>query len=306
MRMSMSPQSGGFHRCTGAGPRLPRTATSASPFSACSGDFAGSAIFWRWFTGRSDIGMILVTPEGRAFNLVRPGAKRNLTRGASGRKGQTDERDRHRRAQSPDARRRRDARAGRRGARRDRQRHLRPGAGRRSDARHSAGGRSRTADRRPRPRQDEARRDARDRRRARRAAGAVHAGPDAVRHSRLRGDGGGGRRQAGVPLHPGADLRAAPDGRRDQPREPPHPVGAAAGDAGTSRDGRRPAARPAEPVPRARDAEPARAGRRLSAARGAARPLSPADRRRLSGPRGRAPHPDRDDRRPRGEGRGRS
>ena len=50
-------------------------------------------------------------------------------------------------------------------------------------------------------------------------------------------------------------------------------------------------------VPRARDAEPDRAGRHLSAARGAARPLPDADRRRLSRPRGRAAHPVRDHRR---------
>ena len=38
-----------------------------------------------------------------------------------------------------------------------------------------------------------------------------------------------------VPLHPGPDLRATADGRRDQPRQPAHPVGAAAVDAGISR-----------------------------------------------------------------------
>ena len=54
------------------------------------------------------------------------------------------------------------------------------------------------------------------------------------------------------------------------------------------------------PVPRARDAEPDRAGGHLSAARGAARPLPAGDRRRLSRPRRRAPHPDRDHRRRRG------
>jgi hypothetical protein len=85
--------------------------------------------------------------------------------------------------------------------------------------------------------------------------------------------------QARLPLHRGPDLRAAADGRRDQPRQPAHPVGAAAGDAGVSRHRRRRAARPARPLPCAGDAEPARAGRHLSPARGPARPLPDADRR---------------------------
>ena len=57
------------------------------------------------------------------------------------------------------------------------------------------------------------------------------------------------------------------------------------------------APRPAGAVPRAGDAEPARAGRHLSPARGAARPLPPADRRGLSRPRRRAAHAVRDHRR---------
>ena len=130
--------------------------------------------------------------------------------------------------------------------------------------------------------------------------GAVHPRPDADRHSRLRGDGGRPGRQARLPLHQGADLRPIADGRRDQPRQSPHPVGAAAGDAGASCHGRRRAARSAAPVPCAGDAEPARAGRRLSAARGAARSLPDADRRRLSRPGRRTPDSDRDDRRARG------
>ena len=44
---------------------------------------------------------------------------------------------------------------------------------------------------------------------------------------------------------PGPDLRPAADGRRDQPRQPAHPVGAAAGDAGAARHGRRQPPRPA-------------------------------------------------------------
>ena len=42
-----------------------------------------------------------------------------------------------------------------------------------------------------------------------------------------------------VPFHQGAGVRPAPAGRRDQPREPAHAVGAVAGDAGVSRDHRR-------------------------------------------------------------------
>ena len=119
-------------------------------------------------------------------------------------------------------------------------------------------------DRRPRPRQDQAGRDARHRHGPRRAARAVHARSDALRHSRRRGDGGRARPLAQLPLHQGADLRPTADGRRDQPRQPAHAVGAAAGDAGASRHGRRRAARSAGPVPRAGDAEPAGAGGRLS------------------------------------------
>ena len=113
-----------------------------------------------------------------------------------------------------------------------------------------------------------------------------------------------GRRS--LPLHPGPGLRPAPDGRRDQPRQPAHPVGAAAVDAGVPRHGRRRAPRPAGAVPCARHPEPARAGRHLSAARGAARPLPDADRRRLSRPRGRAADAVRDHRRHRGPGRARA
>src|SRR5213079_2869008 len=36
-------------------------------------------------------------------------------------------------------------------------------------------------------------------------------------------------------LHPWSDLRTAPDGGRDQPRQPTHPVGAAAGHAAAPR-----------------------------------------------------------------------
>ena len=87
---------------------------------------------------------------------------------------------------------------------------------------------------------------------------------------------------------PGPIFGAAADGRRDQPRLAAHAIGAAAGDAGTACDRRRQPPRRSAPLPCARDAEPDRAGRHLSAARSAARPLPDADRRRLSRPRERA------------------
>ena len=88
-------------------------------------------------------------------------------------------------------------------------------------------------------------------------------------------------RQAQLPFHLRSGLRPAPDGRRDQPRQPAHPIGAVAGDAGTARHGRRHAARPAKAVPCARHAKSAGAGRHLPAAGSAARPLLDGDRRRL-------------------------
>ena len=94
------------------------------------------------------------------------------------------------------------------------------------------------------------------------------------------------QRPAQLPLRQGSDLRPAADGRRDQPRQPQDPVGAAAGHAGAPRHGGRPAPRRAGALPRAGDAEPARAGRHLSAARSPARPLPAADRRRAIPTRG--------------------
>ncbi len=70
-----------------------------------------------------------------------------------------------------------------------------------------------------------------------------------------------------------------------------HPVGPAAIHAGRPRHRRRRAPRPAQAVPCAGDAEPAGAGRHLSAPRSPARPLPDADRRRLSRPRRRAEDP---------------
>ncbi len=57
-------------------------------------------------------------------------------------------------------------------------------------------------------------------------------GPDACRHSGLGGARGSRERTAQLPLHPRAGVLPAADGRRDQPGEPAHPGGAAAGDAG--------------------------------------------------------------------------
>ena len=112
-------------------------------------------------------------------------------------------------------------------------------------------------------------------------------------------------RPALVPLHPRPGVLPAADGRRDQPRQPAHPVGAVAGDAGGPRVGRRAVPSAAAAVPCAGDPEPAGAGRHLSAAGGAARPLPAADRRRLPRPRGRAAHADRHHRRRRGQRRAR-
>ncbi len=94
------------------------------------------------------------------------------------------------------------------------------------------------------------------------------------------------------------------DGGRNQPRQPAHPIGVAAGDAGAAHHRGRRAPRSAEAVPRAGHAEPAGAGRHLSAAGSAARPLPDGDRRRLSGPRRRTAHPVRDHRRRRNQGQG--
>ena len=89
------------------------------------------------------------------------------------------------------------------------------------------------------------------------------------------------RRPAQLPLRARPGVLPVADGRRDQPRQPAHPVGAAAGDAGAAGRGRRRRACAAAAVPRAGDAEPDRAGGHLPAARGAARPLPAGDRRRL-------------------------
>ena len=192
-------------------------------------------------------------------------------------------------------RRRGRARAHRRRAGRHRHRDLRPGDGRRGDPDLDPVGRPWPARRPARARQDEARRDARHRARARSAPGAVHAGSDAGRHPRLRSARGGGERPPCLPFRQGPDLRATPHGGRDQSRKPAHPICAAPGHAGAARDGRGRTPRPAAPLPRARDPESDRTGRHLPAPRGPARSLPAANRRALSRPRRREAGADRDD-----------
>ena len=106
--------------------------------------------------------------------------------------------------------------------------------------------------------------------------------------------------RARVPLRAGADLRQRDSGRRDQPHAAQDAGGAARGDAGAPGHGRRPAAPAAGAVLRAGDAEPDRAGRDLSAARGAARPVHVPRLGRLSVGRGRAGDRQADDGRHRG------
>ena len=70
-----------------------------------------------------------------------------------------------------------------------------------------------------------------------------------------------------------ADLRQHRPGRRNQPHAAQDAVGAARSDAGASRHDPGPHLQARRAVLRLRDAEPDRAGRHLSAARGAARSL---------------------------------
>ena len=178
-------------------------------------------------------------------------------------------------------------------------RSLRPGD-RRRDAparqhrdgrlRQARGGqaRSRRADvRRPRAARGRARhgedgarpRDRRQHRRGDDLADPVHARPPADRrhgHVRLRPE------DARLRVPSRADLHERPARRRDQPRDAEDAVGAARGDGrGPGDRGRGDDAAP-EPVLPARDGQPDRVRRHLPAAGGAARPLPPADRARLS------------------------
>ena len=85
-------------------------------------------------------------------------------------------------------------------------------------------------------------------------------------------------------LHPDAraDLHRAAARRRDQPHPAQDAGGAAGGDAGAAGDARRRDACAEPALHGGRDAEPDRAAGRLSAARGAARPLPVQAGRRLS------------------------
>ena len=139
------------------------------------------------------------------------------------------------------------------------------------------------ARRRARPRQDAARLDRRALAEPQVHADPVHARPDAERHHRHRDPrGGSGDAAPRVPVHRGPDLREHDPRRRDQPHAAEDAGGAARGDAGAPGDGRREHLPPREAVLRARDAEPDRAGRDVSAARGAARPVHVQHQGRLS------------------------
>ena len=105
-----------------------------------------------------------------------------------------------------------------------------------------------------------------------------------------------------------ADLREHHPRRRDQPRAGQGAGGAARGDAGKAGDDRRHDVQARGAVPRAGDAESDRAGRHVSAARSAGRPLHAQAARRLSDARRRegdhAAHGERRaDRRRRGRAR---
>jgi hypothetical protein len=89
-------------------------------------------------------------------------------------------------------------------------------------------------------------------------------------------------------FRPGPGLRQRPARRRGQPRDAEDAVGAARGDAGEAGLGLQRDLRPADAVPRPRDAEPDRARRHVPAARGAARPLPAQAQRRLRRAAGRA------------------
>ena len=91
-----------------------------------------------------------------------------------------------------------------------------------------------------------------------------------------------------VPLSARADLRAAGARRRDQPRLAQGAERAARGDGGAPGDARRPVDAAARAVLRHRHAKSAGAGRHLSAARIAARPVPDARASGLSGRRRRA------------------
>ena len=110
--------------------------------------------------------------------------------------------------------------------------------------------------------------------------------PDLLPERRRRHHGVSAARRL-VPRAPRSDLRQPRAGRRDQPRPRQGAERSARSHAGTAGHHRRPVAHAAAAVPGDGDAEPDRAGRHLSAARGADRPLPvQADRRLPLGVRG--------------------
>ena len=181
-------------------------------------------------------------------------------------------------------------------SRRAAQGHRRPGRGRRAGADRAVHRRPLPDHRRARPGEDAADQDARRHPRSRLQADPVHARPDAVGHHRHR-DPRRGAGHAPAAVREGADLRADHPGRRDQPHAAEDAGGAARGDAGVSRHRRRPDLSARAAVLRARDAEPDRARRHLSAARSAARSLHVQRRHHLPERRRRGGGGDADDRR---------
>ena len=186
MRMSRSPQKGGFHRCTGGGP-APRRAARGGRGEASADRGARYCDTSLPIVGAARAGLCVAADRTTSRRRGRTGNARPPAR----RGGQM--------ADSDDLMPEIEATGARlvRGARDDRAAHHRPGRGRRADADRHPLRRPRPARRRAGPRQDAAGRDARHRARPRRAPGAVHAGPDAGRHPRRRGAGDRRRRHAG-------------------------------------------------------------------------------------------------------------
>ena len=111
----------------------------------------------------------------------------------------------------------------------------------------------------------------------------VHARPDAVGHHRHRHhQGRRGDRPPPDGVRAGPDLRQHRARRRNQPHAAEDAVGAARGDAGAPRHDPGAHLRARRAVLRVRHAEPDRARRHLSAARGAARSLHVPHRHRAS------------------------
>ncbi len=152
--------------------------------------------------------------------------------------------------------------------------HRGPGPDGRADVRGAAGARPLPARGCARGGQDARRGDAGQGRRRDVLPGPVHARPGAGRH----------RRHPDLPAverevrrRAGPRLRQLPARRRDQPGAGEGAVGAARGDGRAPGVDRRPDARGARPVPGDGHAEPDRAGGRVPAARGAARPVPDED-----------------------------